>query len=152
MVRIDIMEDQILRLDRRELMAGLGAAVLGPAIPAIAAAQGRPSLMLQAKAGVLALRPGEPDTPIWSLIGPTPDPGSRFKQGDELEIVLGNELPVPTVLNWHGIDGVPAAEPLVARSPLSPKARETFVVPLRQAGTFLCDLRLLGDGPPVDQL
>ena len=146
MVRIDIMEDQILRLDRRELMAGLGAAVLAPAIPAIAAVQGRPSLMLQAKAGVLALRPGEPDTPIWSLIGPTPDPGSRFKQGDELEITLGSELPVPTVLNWHGIDGVPAAEPLVARSPLSPKAKETFVVPLRQAGTFLCDLRLLGDG------
>jgi FtsP/CotA-like multicopper oxidase with cupredoxin domain len=146
MVRIDIMADRIHRLDRRELMAGLGAAVLGPAMPAIAAAQGHPSLMLQAKAGVLALRPGEADTPIWSLVSPTPDPGFRFKQGDKLEISLGNELPVPTVLNWHGIDGVPAAEPLATRMPLSPGARETFLIPLRQSGTFLCDLRPLGNG------
>ena len=102
--------------------------------------------MLQAKADVIALRPGGPDTPIWSLSGPAPDPGVRFRRGDELEITLQNDLPVPTVLNWHGIDGVAAAEPLAARSPLAPGARETFVVPLRYAGTFLCDLRLLGDG------
>ncbi len=150
MVRIDTMADRILRLDRRELIAGLGAALLSPAVsPAVyptAAAQGRPSLTLQAKAGVIALRPGGPDTPIWSLQSPTPDPAFRFKRGDALEITLGNELPVPTLLNWHGIDGVPAAEPLVARSPLAPNGTETFMVPLRHAGTFWCDLRLLGDG------
>jgi FtsP/CotA-like multicopper oxidase with cupredoxin domain len=140
------MADRILRLDRRELMAGLGAAVLGPAMRGTAAAQGRPSLMLQAKAGVIGLRPGAADTPIWSFQGPAPDPGFRFKRGDELEITLQNELPVPTVLNWHGIDGVAVAEPLAARTPLGPGARETFVFPLRHAGTFACDLRLLGDG------
>jgi FtsP/CotA-like multicopper oxidase with cupredoxin domain len=112
----------------------------------MAAAQGRPSLTLQAKAGVIALRPGGPDTPIWSLQGPTPDPGFRFKRGDPLEINLGNELPVSAVLNWHGIDGIPAAEPLVARAPLPPGGKETFAIPLRHAGTFWCDLRLLGDG------
>jgi FtsP/CotA-like multicopper oxidase with cupredoxin domain len=142
------MADRILRLDRRALMAGLGAAVLGPAMASVAGAQGRPSLTLQAKAGVIVLRPGGPDTPIWSLQGPTPDPGLRFKRGDELEITLGNELPVPTVLNWRGVDGVPAAEPLAVRMPLGPGAKETLVVPLRHAGTFLCDLRLLGDGQP----
>jgi FtsP/CotA-like multicopper oxidase with cupredoxin domain len=63
-----------------------------------------------------------------------------------LEVLLGNDLPVPAVLNWHGIDGAPAAEPLVSRSPLASGARDTFVLPLRHAGTFLCDLRLLGDG------
>src|SRR3982074_835969 len=146
MVRIDTMADRILRLDRRELIAGLGAALLGPAVSPTAAAQGRPSLALQAKAGVIALRPGEPDTPIWSLQGPTPDPAFRFKRGDALEITLGNELPVSVVLDWHGIDGAPAAEPLVARSPLAPNGTETFMVPLRHAGTFWCDLRLLGDG------
>jgi FtsP/CotA-like multicopper oxidase with cupredoxin domain len=140
------MADRILRLDRRELLAGLGAAVLGPAMASIAGAQGRPSLTLRAEAGVIALRPGAPDTPIWSLQGPTPEPGPRFKRGDELDITLQNELPVPTVLNWRGIDGVPAAEPLAARMPLGPGAKESFVVPLRYAGTFLCDLRLLGDG------
>lgn len=144
--RIDTMTDRILRLDRRELIAGLGAALLSPAVSPTVAAQGRPSLTLQAKAGVIALRPGGPDTPIWSLQGPTPDPAFRLKRGDALEITLSNELPVPTLLNWHGIDGVPAAEPLVARSPLAPNGKETFMVPLRHAGTFWCDLRLLGDG------
>ncbi len=43
---------------------------------------------------------------------------------------------------------LPAAEPLAARMPLAPGANESFVVPLRYAGTFLCDLRLLGDGQP----
>jgi FtsP/CotA-like multicopper oxidase with cupredoxin domain len=112
----------------------------------IAGAQGRPSLTLQAKAGVIALRPGGPDTPIWSLQGLAPDPSFRFKRGDEPEITLQNQLPVPTVLNWRGIAGVPAAEALAARVPLAPGAKETLVVPLRYAGTLLCDLRLLGDG------
>jgi FtsP/CotA-like multicopper oxidase with cupredoxin domain len=142
------MADRTLRLDRRELLTGLGAAVLGPAMASIAGAQGRPSLTLRAKAGVIALRPGAPDTPIWSLQGPTPEPGFRFKRGDELDVTLQNELPVPAVLNWRGIDGAPAAEPLAARMPLAPGAKESFVVPLRYAGTFLCDLRLLGDGQP----
>ena len=50
------------------------------------------------------------------------------------------------MLNWHGIDGVPAAEPLAARPLSRPARRENLVIPLRHAGTFLCDLRLLGDG------
>jgi len=145
MVRI-IMADRIFRLDRRELVTGLGAAVLSPALPRIAAAQGRPSLMLQAKAGIVALRPGEANTPIWSLLGPAPECDISLRRGDELEITLANELPVAAALNWHGLDGVPAAEPLAARAPLSPGAKETFVIPLRHAGTFMCDLRLLGDG------
>src|SRR6202158_2968957 len=140
------MADRIFRLDRRELVAGLGAAALSPAMRRILAAQAHPFLVLQAKAGVIALRPGEPSTPIWSLLGPTPERGISFKRGDELEITLGNELPVPAGLNWHGIDVVPAAEPLAARAPLSTGAKETFVIPLRHAGTFMCDLRLLGDG------
>jgi len=147
-VRIDsiVMADRNLPLNRRELIAGLGAAVLGPAMPPMAVAQGRPSLMLQAKAAVIALRPGQPDTPIWSLGGPAPDRDFRFKRGDALEITLGNDLPIPAVLNWHGIDGAPTAEALAARAPLAPGTKETFVIPLRHAGTFLCDLRLLGDG------
>jgi FtsP/CotA-like multicopper oxidase with cupredoxin domain len=146
MVGIDPMAD-ISRINRRELMAGLGAASLSPLMPASTAiAQGRPALALQAKADVIALRPGAPDTPIWRLQGPALDAGFRFKRGDELEITLRNELPVPALLNWHGIDGAPAAEALTARSPLAPGATETLRVPLRHAGTFLADLRLLGDG------
>ena len=146
MVRIAVMADRILRLDRRELLAGLGTAVLSPGLPRIAAAQGRRPLPLQAQAGSLALRPGAPETPIWSLQGPARDPALRFRRGDQLEIELLNELPVPTVLNWHGLDGVATAEPLAARSPLVSGARENLVIPLRHAGTLLCDIRLLGDG------
>jgi FtsP/CotA-like multicopper oxidase with cupredoxin domain len=50
------------------------------------------------------------------------------------------------VLNWHGIDGAAAAEPLAGRKPLPSGAQDAFAMPLRHAGTFLCDLRLLGDG------
>jgi FtsP/CotA-like multicopper oxidase with cupredoxin domain len=102
--------------------------------------------MLQAKPGAAALRPGQPETPIWSLLTPTPEVGLRFRRGDLLEVAVGNELPVPVLLNWHGIDGAAAAEPLTARPPLASGANESFAVPLRDAGTFLCDLRLLGDG------
>jgi FtsP/CotA-like multicopper oxidase with cupredoxin domain len=130
--------------NRRDFVAGLGAVVLAPAMPATVSAQGRPSVLLQAKPGTLALRPGKPETPIWTLGGS--DPGLRFKRGDQLEVTLTNELPVPAVLNWHGLDGVPAAEPLLARPPVTSGAKESFVIPLRHAGTMLCDLRLLGDG------
>jgi FtsP/CotA-like multicopper oxidase with cupredoxin domain len=137
------MGNRIFRLDRRELMAGMGASVLAPALPGIAAAGGRRSLRLTAEAGLLALRPGQPDTPIWTLRGLGPD---RFRRGDEIGIELENNLPVPMVLNWVGLDGVPAAEPLAARSPLAPGTAENLVIPLRHAGTLLCDIRLLGDG------
>jgi FtsP/CotA-like multicopper oxidase with cupredoxin domain len=140
------MADGIFRLNRRELMAGLGAAALGPAMPAMAAAQTRPSLTLQAKPGMAAFRPGQPNTAIWSLLGPVPESGLRFRRGDQLETTLANELPIPVALNWRGLDGVPSAEPLLARPPVAPGTRESFVIPLRHAGTLLCDLRLLGDG------
>ncbi len=51
------MTDRTPGLDRRELMAGLGAAFLGQVVPA--AAQTRPALALVAKADALGLRPGE---------------------------------------------------------------------------------------------
>jgi FtsP/CotA-like multicopper oxidase with cupredoxin domain len=140
------MTDRTFPLNRRELMAGLGSAILGPATSSMALAGGRPSLVLQAKADVVALRPGTPDAPIWSLGGSTSDAGLRFKRGDTVQVMLANQLPVPAVLNWRGLDGVPAAEPLAATTPLAPGANQTFSIPLRHAGTLLCDLRLLGDG------
>ncbi len=142
MVRINRMADHPYRPDRRALLAGLGAAALSPAAIAPAAAQGRPALMLRAKADVLALRPGEPEAPIWSLGGPE----LRFRRGDSPEIGFANDLAAPMALNWRGIDGGSAAEPLLARTSLAPGARETFPLTLRDAGTFVCDLALLGDG------
>ena len=142
MVRIGPMASPKFPLDRRELMAGLGAAALAPIWPETGYAQGRPTLSLQAKPANLALRPGGPATPIWSLHGPE----LRFMRGDTLKVAFGNELPVPAALDWRGIDGVPAAEPLTARASLAPGGSDTLQLPLRHAGTFLCDPALLGDG------
>ena len=142
MVRVGPMASPKFPLDRRELMAGLGAAALAPMWPAPGRAQGRSSLSLQAKPATLALRAGGPVTPIWSLEGPE----FRFKRGDTIDVAFGNGLPVPAALDWRGIDGVPTAEPLTARAPLAPGGSDTIQLPLRHAGTFLCDPALLGDG------
>ena len=141
MVRIGLMASPKSLLDRRELMAGLGVAALSPMWPATGFAQGRVPLALQAKADALALRLGTPEKPIWSLGGPE----LGFKRGDTAELSIANELPLPVLLNWRGIDGVPGAEPLTARAPLAPGAKEILQLPLRHAGTFLCDIALLGD-------
>jgi FtsP/CotA-like multicopper oxidase with cupredoxin domain len=140
------MADHSLRLDRRELMAGLGATLLGPALPSRAVAEERPVLALTAKADALSLRAGQPATTITSLVGGPAAGGLRFKRGDTLQIELGNETSAPIALNWHGMDGVPASEPFLARAPLGPQARDSFAIPMRHAGTLLCDMRLLGDG------
>jgi FtsP/CotA-like multicopper oxidase with cupredoxin domain len=63
-----------------------------------------------------------------------------------VDVTFANELPRPAVLSWRGLDGTPGAEPLTVRAPLASGATETLQLPLRHAGTFLCDLGLLGDG------
>jgi FtsP/CotA-like multicopper oxidase with cupredoxin domain len=138
------MADRISGPDRRELMAGLAAALIGPALSSRAAAEGRPVLALQARTDALDLRPGQPPTAITSLAATPAD--LRFKRGDALQIQLGNETAMPIALNWHGIDGVSASEPLLVRAPVAPRANDSLVIPLRHAGTLLCDIRLLGDG------
>ncbi|ANW05677.1 copper oxidase [Bradyrhizobium icense] len=128
-------------LNRRELMTGLGAAALAPIWPVSGTAQGRPPLTLQATPETLALRPGGAAAPVWSLQGPD----LIFKRGETAQIAFANELPVPVVLNWRGIDGIPADAPLTARSALASGGKATLQLPLRHAGTFLCDSGLLGD-------
>ena len=139
-------------LDRRALLAGLGAALAAPALRSRASAAS-PVLSLEARPDTLALRPGQPATPICSLAGGQGDQAStelRFKRGDILQVQLGNATKAPIALNWHGIDGVPASEPLLARAPLRPQATDSFAIPLRHAGTFMCDGRLLSgaESPP----
>jgi FtsP/CotA-like multicopper oxidase with cupredoxin domain len=141
MVRIGAMARAIFPPNRRELMARLGAAALGSMLPPGAMAQTRVPVALQAKAGVLGLRPGAPDTPVWSLAGPD----LRFRRGEALEVSFTNDLPVPTVPAWRGL-GPASADALLARRPIPVRATESLQLPLRYAGTFLCDLRLLGDG------
>jgi FtsP/CotA-like multicopper oxidase with cupredoxin domain len=143
MVRINLMAKRILQRHRRDVLAGLGAAALTARWPRTAAAQASPSLTLRARPGTIALRPGQADTPVWSLESGPATP--HFKRG-QLAIELQNQLPVAALLDWRGLDGVPEAEPLTARLALAAGAHTTLAISLRHAGTSFCDLRLPGDG------
>jgi FtsP/CotA-like multicopper oxidase with cupredoxin domain len=147
MVRIGPMTKRIFRIDRREILAGLTATVALCGRPAVATADGSQRLSLRALETVTKLRPGRPDTPVWSL--QTVPPANRFKTG-ALDVAFQNDLPVPATLDWRGLDGVPAAEPLTALPPIAPGARTDLKIPLRRPGTLLCELRPLGgvQAPP----
>src|ERR1700753_3510227 len=114
------MRERILRLNRRELIAGLGAVLAAPALPRGAMADASRGLALQAKPDSLALRPGQPATAIWSLTGGEGSGELRFKRGDTLQVQLGNATKAPTAVNWRGVDGVSASEPLLAPPALQP--------------------------------
>jgi len=128
-------------LDRRELMAGLGAVALTSISTSAGFAQVRPELQLEGKVESLQLRPGTPATPVWGL----GEPDLKFKRGDIVDVGWNGFNDQLAMLNWRGIDGAPEVEPLPARL-----YKVTKQMPLRHAGTFLCDLGLLGDGqaPP----
>ena len=135
------MPDHIFRPNRRAVVAGLAAVAL-QAPGNAARAEEPPPLTLRCRSDVLGLREKKPATPVWSL-GNQP---LLFRRGDRPEITLANDLDVPVVLNWRGVDGVAAIEPLLARSSVAPSASDKFQLPLRHAGTYLCDPALLGDG------
>ncbi len=139
MVRIGFMAKPFLRMDRRALMAGFGATSLGLLLPGGSAAQGLPPVAIQARRGTVNLLAGGPETAVWMLAAPE----LRFRRGDRLEVQFANDLTVPVGLDWRGIDGVPAIELLVGRRLLAAAGWEKVAIPLRQAGTFLCDMSVL---------
>ena len=106
--------------------------------------QGRPSLTLQAKAGILALRPGQagyPDMVARTARRQTPLCASSAATSSKSR--FANDLPAPRSLNWRGIDGVAAAEPLVgaaARWRRAPRKTSRFhcVMPAPSCATSLC--------------
>src|ERR1700761_4411716 len=117
----DHIPDRMFRADRRAVLAGLAAAAL-PGPPGAASATEPPAAKLRCKPDEIELRDGQPATPVWSL-------GDRpllFKRGDSPQITLTNDLSVPVALNWRGIDGVAAIEPLLAKSALGPTASDSF--------------------------
>lgn len=128
-------------MDRRELIAGMTAASLGLLLPGASRAQGRPLVAIQARRSAVGIRPGGPDTPVWMLAAPA----LRFRRGDNLQVEFANDLTVPVGLDWRGIDGVPAIEPLIGRRLLAATGMEKITIPLRHAGTFLCDMSVFAN-------
>ena len=137
------MTNQVFSLSRRGLLAGLGGVALASGMGLPALGQAPTSLSLRARPGKLASGAGGFEPPVWLLETASPGP-IRVPKGD-LIVTLSNELPAPIVLNWLGIDGSPAAEPLTGQVPILPGGRTTFTLTLRQAGTYLISGNLLGD-------
>jgi FtsP/CotA-like multicopper oxidase with cupredoxin domain len=132
-----------VQFTRRHLLAGIGLAAAGPA----AGQPQRPqTLGLDATSASLRLAPDRDETAVWRLQTEGGSAIPRFREAEAIHLALHNGLPAPLVLNWRGMDGVPSIEPLTARRPVSPGQTDRYPLPLRQAGTFLCDARLLGDG------
>jgi len=94
--------------------------MVGPHDRAVLAAEaarrraGAPAHMvtLRAEAGPVDL--GGRTVHTWSYGGQVPGPEIRVRPGERLHAVLGNSLPQPTTVHWHGVelyypmDGVPA--------------------------------------------
>ena len=128
-------------------MAGLGAAVAQSGAAVDCCRSGAPvaDAAGQGRRHRLASRE-QPDTPIWSLAAQRQSAISASSVAMTLEITLGNELPVPAVAQLARARRRPGSRTAGGAGALSPGAKETFAIPLRHAGTFMCDLRLLGDG------
>lgn len=127
-----------LPLTRRTVLNGLGLALTAPLIrPAAAQAPG--TLAVRLGPGALPLRAGAPPSAV--AFAETTPQLARFRQGDTMALTVANALTSPAVLNWRGLDGVPAAAPVAA---IPPGGETALTLPLRHAGT------LLGEITPAD--
>lgn len=144
-----------LQPTRRELIVGAAATALTSAWPRRAHAAPRTTLVLDLKPGFAALAPGKPDSAVWALTAGTSDPVLRYARGDEVDVSVSNQLPVPAILSWRGLDGAASAGPLIGRKPIAPGGGDSYTLSLRHAGTMVCDARLLGDNgarPPPSRV
>ena len=79
--------------------------------------------------------------------GTVPGPMIRVTEGDQVRIVVKNELPDATTVHWHGIevpnamDGVPG----VTQDPIEPGETFTYEFTAKPAGTFMYHSHFEGD-------
>lgn len=79
--------------------------------------------------------------------GTVPGPMIRVTEGDQVRIVVRNELSVPTTIHWHGVevpnamDGVPG----VTQDPIQPGESFTYEFTAKPAGTFMYHSHYEGD-------
>src|SRR5262249_27173332 len=109
MVRIGLMAHRIFVPDRRTVLTALGAAALAPAFARVSHAEAPPPVRLRAMAATISLRPGQAETPVWQLQpdppkGPATGAALRLKRSDQVTITVDNDLPVPCVPYWRGMD------------------------------------------------
>jgi FtsP/CotA-like multicopper oxidase with cupredoxin domain len=79
--------------------------------------------------------------------GTVPGPLIRVTEGDQVRVVVKNELPDPTTIHWHGVevpnamDGVPD----MTQDPIQPGETFTYEFIAKPAGTFMYHSHYEGD-------
>jgi FtsP/CotA-like multicopper oxidase with cupredoxin domain len=94
--------------------------------------------MLKACVASLPLRgDGAARTPVWCYDGSVPGPVLRVKRGEEVRLLLANELPQPTGIHWHGVR-TPRTDGTTALTLPATASGETFEYRFKvpDAGTF----------------
>ena len=130
-----------MRVSRRALMVGAGAAAWGLALPlrrSFAETEIK-EYRLTAKPAVVNLTgDGHPDTAVWTYEGTVPGLELRVRQGEPLRVVVENKLGEDTTVHWHGVrlpnamDGVPN----LTQKPIRPGESFTYDFTPPDAGTF----------------
>ena len=68
-------------------------------------------------------------------------------RGDVVEMTLRNTLRVAAAIGWRGLDGSPDLQPWLGRPPIAAGATAVFTLPLKQAGTMICEVRAPNGDP-----
>ncbi|PJB65402.1 MAG: copper oxidase [Anaerolineae bacterium CG_4_9_14_3_um_filter_57_17] len=101
---------------------------------------------LTAKAVKWTLTDGVEAT-AYTYNGTVPGPMIRVTEGDQVRIIVKNELPDPTTIHWHGIevpnamDGVPG----MTQDSIQPGETFTYEFTAKPAGTFMYHSHYDGD-------
>ena len=135
-------QDRPWRLSRRAFLAGSASALGLAALPAWGrglVATGDGFVQLRTGPAAWSLKPVGPDVSgAWGYNGIVPGPTLRYRQGEQLRILLDNGLAQPTSIHWHGIrlpnamDGVPH----VTQPPVEPGETFEYAFDLPDAGTY----------------
>ncbi len=127
-------------MDKRSFLQWVGATTVAGWLPRVKAKSTiHPSVELTTRPGKVKLvGPAFPATDVWGFNGQVPGAPLRIRHGNALDVIVKNELTVPTAVHWHGIrlpnamDGVAG----LTQAPIQPgdTFRYQFVPP--DAGTF----------------
>ena len=135
-------DESPVRLSRRAFLAASANAFGLTALPAWSralTANDDGLLRLRTEPAAWSLKPIGPDVSgAWGYNGSVPGPTLRYRQGDQVRILLDNGLAQSTSVHWHGIrlpnamDGVPH----VTQPPVEPGETFAYVFELPDAGTY----------------
>lgn len=96
----------------------------------------RGEVQLVARPTQWELTPGKIVT-AWGYNGQVPGPQIRVREGEQVRVVLTNELLEPTTIHWHGINVPNAMDgvPFVTQEPVPPGGQFVYEFIAKPAGT-----------------